>query len=251
MRTQHAGPAGRAGRPWPPRLRRRRQVRPTAEKPRGRARAHGHGASGASWPTRCCSRARCGRRRRCRWWPRSARGCCASLKDEGSRVAAGEVLAVLDETDYRLSHERAQGRAGRGGGQQGARRGREGARGQPAQDGRHHGQGPPVRPGRRCRWRRRRWPRRGRRPRSPAQQHGARAGAGALRRARGQAPRGRRAPCWPRARPLFTLVDDARARVPGQRALGRLRQGEGGRRRWTSRWTRCRRPAGEGHAWRA
>jgi membrane fusion protein (multidrug efflux system) len=30
------------------------------------------------------------------------------LKDEGSRVAAGETLAVLDETDYRLSHERAK-----------------------------------------------------------------------------------------------------------------------------------------------
>ncbi|HEY7512430.1 MAG TPA: efflux RND transporter periplasmic adaptor subunit [Vicinamibacteria bacterium] len=30
------------------------------------------------------------------------------LKDEGARVEAGEVLAVLDETDYRLSHQRAQ-----------------------------------------------------------------------------------------------------------------------------------------------
>jgi RND family efflux transporter MFP subunit len=30
------------------------------------------------------------------------------IKDEGSRVAAGETLAVLDETDYRLSHERAK-----------------------------------------------------------------------------------------------------------------------------------------------
>ena len=30
------------------------------------------------------------------------------LKDEGSRVAAGETIAVLDETDYRLSHERAK-----------------------------------------------------------------------------------------------------------------------------------------------
>jgi RND family efflux transporter MFP subunit len=30
------------------------------------------------------------------------------LKDEGGRVQKGEVLAVLDETDYRLSHERAQ-----------------------------------------------------------------------------------------------------------------------------------------------
>jgi RND family efflux transporter MFP subunit len=29
------------------------------------------------------------------------------LKDEGARVTAGEVLAVLDETDYRLSHQRA------------------------------------------------------------------------------------------------------------------------------------------------
>lgn len=30
------------------------------------------------------------------------------VKDEGSRVEKGEVLAVLDETDYRLSHERAK-----------------------------------------------------------------------------------------------------------------------------------------------
>jgi HlyD family secretion protein len=30
------------------------------------------------------------------------------LKDEGARVSAGETLAVLDETDYRLSHERAR-----------------------------------------------------------------------------------------------------------------------------------------------
>jgi membrane fusion protein (multidrug efflux system) len=30
------------------------------------------------------------------------------VKDEGSRVAAGETIAVLDETDYRLSHERAE-----------------------------------------------------------------------------------------------------------------------------------------------
>ncbi|HET9315051.1 MAG TPA: efflux RND transporter periplasmic adaptor subunit, partial [Vicinamibacteria bacterium] len=30
------------------------------------------------------------------------------LRDEGSRVADGETLALLDETDYRLSHERAQ-----------------------------------------------------------------------------------------------------------------------------------------------
>jgi RND family efflux transporter MFP subunit len=29
------------------------------------------------------------------------------LKDEGARVARGEVLAVLDETDYRLAHQRA------------------------------------------------------------------------------------------------------------------------------------------------
>ena len=29
------------------------------------------------------------------------------LKDEGARVAEGEVLAVLDETDYRLAHQRA------------------------------------------------------------------------------------------------------------------------------------------------
>jgi RND family efflux transporter MFP subunit len=29
------------------------------------------------------------------------------LKDEGARVAKGEVLAVLDETDYRLAHQRA------------------------------------------------------------------------------------------------------------------------------------------------
>jgi len=30
------------------------------------------------------------------------------LRDEGARAAAGDVLAVLDSTDYRLSHERAQ-----------------------------------------------------------------------------------------------------------------------------------------------
>jgi RND family efflux transporter MFP subunit len=30
------------------------------------------------------------------------------LRDEGSRVGAGEVLALLDDTDYRLSHDRAQ-----------------------------------------------------------------------------------------------------------------------------------------------
>jgi membrane fusion protein (multidrug efflux system) len=30
------------------------------------------------------------------------------VRDEGSRVAAGETLAILDETDYRLSHERAR-----------------------------------------------------------------------------------------------------------------------------------------------
>jgi membrane fusion protein (multidrug efflux system) len=30
------------------------------------------------------------------------------LRDEGSRVAEGETLALLDETDYRLSHERAR-----------------------------------------------------------------------------------------------------------------------------------------------
>lgn len=30
------------------------------------------------------------------------------VKDEGSRVAAGETLAVLDATDYRLSHDRAR-----------------------------------------------------------------------------------------------------------------------------------------------
>jgi RND family efflux transporter MFP subunit len=30
------------------------------------------------------------------------------LKDEGAKVAAGEVLAVLDETDYRLAHQRAR-----------------------------------------------------------------------------------------------------------------------------------------------
>jgi membrane fusion protein (multidrug efflux system) len=30
------------------------------------------------------------------------------LKDEGSRVAAGETLALLDETDYRLSYDRAR-----------------------------------------------------------------------------------------------------------------------------------------------
>ncbi len=30
------------------------------------------------------------------------------LKDEGARVAAGETLAVLDDVDYRLAHERAQ-----------------------------------------------------------------------------------------------------------------------------------------------
>ena len=30
------------------------------------------------------------------------------LKDEGARVAKGEVLAVLDETDYRLAHDRAK-----------------------------------------------------------------------------------------------------------------------------------------------
>ncbi len=30
------------------------------------------------------------------------------LRDEGSRVAAGETLAILDDTDYRLSHDRAK-----------------------------------------------------------------------------------------------------------------------------------------------
>ena len=30
------------------------------------------------------------------------------LRDEGSRVAEGETLALLDETDYRLSHDRAK-----------------------------------------------------------------------------------------------------------------------------------------------
>ncbi len=30
------------------------------------------------------------------------------LKDEGARIEKGEVLAVLDDTDYRLAHERAQ-----------------------------------------------------------------------------------------------------------------------------------------------
>jgi RND family efflux transporter MFP subunit len=30
------------------------------------------------------------------------------LRDEGARVGAGETLAVLDDTDYRLSHDRAQ-----------------------------------------------------------------------------------------------------------------------------------------------
>ncbi len=30
------------------------------------------------------------------------------VRDEGSRVAAGETLAVLDDTDYRLSHDRAK-----------------------------------------------------------------------------------------------------------------------------------------------
>ena len=65
-------------------------------------------SSSATCRTRSSSRARSSRAPRCRSWPRCRPACCASQRDEGARVAKGEVLAVLDETDYRLANDRAR-----------------------------------------------------------------------------------------------------------------------------------------------
>ena len=57
---------------------------------------------------RWCSPEPCARGPRCRWWPSSRPASCKVLRDEGARAAAGETLAVLDDTDYRLAHDRVQ-----------------------------------------------------------------------------------------------------------------------------------------------
>ena len=181
--------------------------RPAAARPR-RPRPRSRAAcpcarrrwSGATWTTRWCSPARCGRGRRCRWWPRSRARLLRVLKDEGARVAAGEVLAVLDETDYRLSPRAGRGGPGRGGGQPGARaRPRRSARRACSRRAasRTRTTWPPRSA---CRWRRRRWPRRGRRPRSRRSSRRATQVRAPFsgRVARRHADAGRA--CWPRAR---------------------------------------------------
>ena len=45
---------------------------------------------------------------RCRWWPRCRRACCASCATRARASAKGEILAVLDDTDYRLANDRAR-----------------------------------------------------------------------------------------------------------------------------------------------
>ena len=53
------------------------------------------------------------------------------LKNEGDRVVRGQLLAVLDDADFRLARDRAQGEPRRGRGQSRARAGGEGSRRQP------------------------------------------------------------------------------------------------------------------------
>ena len=108
------------------------------------------------------------------------------------------------------------------------RHGGEGARRQPAEDRRHHRQGSPLGAGRACRWPRRRMAQARASSRSP--------------RSRSPGPRSRRpsAAGSPKRHadpgaivgpgtPLYHARGRRGARVPGLGAVGRLRQGEGGR----------------------
>ena len=224
------------------------QPRPTCRRRRARCRCARRRSSSATWRTRCSSRARCVRGAGAGGGGGAAR-LLRVLKDEGARVAAGEIAGRARRDRLPPQPRARPGRPGRGGGEPGPRRRREGARGQPAQDGRHHGQGPPVRAGR--------TPGRGgvAGPGPRGDRHRGRAALAGRRCGRpsragwpGATPT--RAPCSPPVAPLFTLVDDSALEFRASRALGRLRQGACGRIRWTSRWTRPASPD-RAAAWRA
>ena len=76
------------------------------------------------------------------------------LKTEGDRVGRGELLAVLDDADFRLVARSREGPTRRGRGQSRSRYGGKRTRRQPGQDRRHHRQGSSCgagrRAGRRC-----------------------------------------------------------------------------------------------------
>ena len=74
----------------------------------------------------------------------SARARARAQERRRSRRAAAQLLAVLDDTDFRLARDRAKAHARRGRGEPCARPGREGSRRQPAEDRRHHRQGSSV-----------------------------------------------------------------------------------------------------------
>ena len=125
----------------------RRLRRPRADR-RGRqatrrARAHGRRSRRATSTRRWCSPAPCGRGPRCRSWPRSRRASCASLRDEGARVGRGRDPGRPRR--HRLPPRPRPRARPRWPWPRptGPRRGREGARRQPAEDRRHHRQGPP------------------------------------------------------------------------------------------------------------
>ena len=63
------------------------------------------------------------------------------LKTEGDRVVQGAVIAVLDDTDFRLAHDRAKASSMSEANRAHARARR--ACREPAEDRRHHGQGTP------------------------------------------------------------------------------------------------------------
>ena len=69
------------------------------------------------------------------------------LKDEGDRVAQGAVIAVLDDSDFRLARDRAKAALDLAEANRAHARVRRGSRRQPPEDRRHYRQGSPGRAG--------------------------------------------------------------------------------------------------------
>ncbi len=128
------------------------------------------------------------------------------LKDEGDRVAQGTVLAVLDDTDFRLARDRAKAALDVAEANRAHAQGGRGSRRQPAEDRRHHRQGSPGRAGGRSGGRsvRRAGAHRAGDCRTAARAH---AGQGAACRAHRQASADA-GTMLAVGRPIFEIVDD-------------------------------------------
>ena len=130
------------------------------------------------------------------------------LKTEGDRVGRGELLAVLDDADFRLSRDRAKAHLDVARGQPRTRASRAGSRRQPGEDRRHHRQGSSCGQGRGA----------GRRcvgvpgeerARDYRAADGTHAHNGTDQRPNLEASCRRREPLSPPERPLYTIVDDS------------------------------------------